>query len=277
MKTILFLLIFFLATTAYAGGAATAVVGGATLPEQLIQSGMLNNQLGKQAQMVIQQATMIQKQIEQKNELLLLNRSLNPSVLINELNQNKQDMKSLQTYIGALTTLSNDSAQAREAAVARVLDMKNSGLSYEEYAEQERILIDGGDRQRRQLAAHEKSLLESVNNDVQFVQEVQAKIPATVGAHESTQLLNTQMNRMVAQNATMIQLMAANNLVAKDNTLNEDQRKEDLRRAVGTANAKEREWMRGEIDRLNKPPTASTKPFAAPQPMTEAQKRALGF
>lgn len=276
MKTILFLLVFFLARTAHAGGGG-GMTGGATLPEQLVQSGILNNQLGKQAQIVIQQATMIQKQIEQKNELLLLNRSLNPSVLINELNQNKQDVKSLQTYIGALTTLSNDSAQAREAAVSRVLDMKNSRLSYEEYAEQERVLINGGDRQRRQLAAHEKSLLENVNNDVLFVQEVQAKIPATVGAHESTQLLNTQMNRMVAQNATMIQLMAANNMVQKDSTLDETQRKEHLKRAVGTASAKEREWMQGEINRLNKPPTASAKPFAAPQPMTEAQKRALGF
>lgn len=276
MKRLFIFLIFALPFTALAGGGG-GMTGGATLPEQLIQSGILNNQLGKQAQMVIQQATMIQKQIEQKNELLLLNRSLDPVIVNNLLNHNKQDMDSLGTYIVNLTKLSNDSARAREAAVSRVLDMKNSGLSYEEYAAQEKILIDGGDRQRQQLAAHEKSLLENVNNDVQFVQEVQAKIPATVGAHESTQLLNTQMNRMVAQNATMIQLMAANSAIQKDNTLDEAQRKEHLKRAVGTASAKEREWMRGEIDRLNKPPTAPSKPFAAPRPMTEAQKRALGF
>lgn len=277
MKTIQFFLIFFLSTTAYAGGAATAVVGGATLPEQLIQSGMLNNQLGKQASMVIQQATMIQKQIEQKNELLLLNRTLDPAVLNNAFNQNRQDINSLQTYIGGLVTLSNDSAQLRNAAANRVVDINSSGLTYEEYSQRERELVASGDRRRAQLAAHELSLLQGVNNDAQFIQEMQTKIPATVGAHESTQLLNTQMNRMVAQNATMIQLMAANGTTTKEDAAAEAQRKKDLLHTVGAASAKEREWMRGEIDKLNTTPTGASRPSVAPQPLTEAQKRALGF
>ena len=102
---------------------------------------MLNNQLGKQASMVIQQATMIQKQIEQKNELLLLNRTLDPAVLNNAFNQNRQDINSLQTYIGGLVTLSNDSAQLRNAAANRVVDINSSGLTYEEYAQRERELV----------------------------------------------------------------------------------------------------------------------------------------
>lgn len=276
MKMNQIFLIFFLTTTAHAGGGG-AMTGGATLPEQLIQSGIMNNQLGKQAQMVIQQATMIQKQIEQKNELLLLNRSLDPAVLNNMLNQNNRDIGSLQTYTGALVTLSDDSSRLREAAANRAIDINNSELTYAEYEQQERELIAAGDRQRRQLAEHELSLLRNVNNDVQFVQDMQAKIPATVGAHESTQLLNTQMNRVVAQNATMIQLMAANGTSNKEGAAAEAQRKKDLQHTVGAASARERAWMRGEIDKLDNPPTAPTRPTATPQPMSDSMKRALGL
>lgn len=49
-------------SAAYAGGAVTAVVGGATLPEQLVQSFTLADQLVKQATMVQQQIQMLQNQ-----------------------------------------------------------------------------------------------------------------------------------------------------------------------------------------------------------------------
>ena len=185
--------------------------GSATIFEQLIQSGILNNQLGKQASMVIQQATMIQNQLEHKNELLLLNKSQDPAVMNNLLNQNRHDIDSLQTYIGGLTTIRNDSEQQRSAAQARLLDIKQSGLSYSEYEQMERDRIAAGDRRRAQRVAHEIAIMQNVSNDAQFIQEMQNKIPATVGAHEATQLMNVQLNRIIAQNATMIQLMASSN------------------------------------------------------------------
>lgn len=46
----------------YAGGAVTAMVGGATLPEQLVQSATMAEQLYKQAMMVQQQLQMLQNQ-----------------------------------------------------------------------------------------------------------------------------------------------------------------------------------------------------------------------
>lgn len=185
--------------------------GSATIFEQLVQSGILGDQLGKQASMVINQATMIQNQLEQKNELLLLNKSQDPVVLNNLLNQNRHDINSLQTYIGGLTTIRNDNEQQRSAVQARLLDIKQSGLSYSEYDQMERDRIAAGDRRRAQRVAHEIAIMQNVNNDAQFIQEMQNKIPATVGAHEATQLMSVQLNRIIAQNATMIQLMASSN------------------------------------------------------------------
>lgn len=183
--------------------------GSATIFEQLVQSGILGDQLGKQASMVIQQATMIQNQLEHKNELLLLNKSQDPVVLNNLLNQNRQDINSLQTYIGGLVTIQNDNEQQRSAVNARLLDIKQSGLSYSEYEQIERDRIAAGDRRRAQMVAHEISIMQNLNNDAQFIQEMQNKIPATVGAHEATQLMSVQLNRIIAQNATMIQLMVS--------------------------------------------------------------------
>ena len=206
MKTTLTILIFLASFAAHAGDPWAA-----TVVEQLIQSSILNNQLGKQASMVIQQATMIQNQLEHKNELLLLNKSQNPAVMNNLLNQNRHDIDSLQTYIGGLTTIRNDSEQLRSAAQARLIDVRQSGLSYSEYEQMERDRIAAGDRRRAQVAAHEIAIMQNVSNDAQFIQEMQNKIPATVGAHEATQLMNVQLNRIIAQNATMIQLMASSN------------------------------------------------------------------
>lgn len=275
MKTTLSILIFLTSFAAHAGDPWAA-----TVIEQLIQSSLLGDQLGKQASMVIQQATMIQNQLEQKNELLLLNKSQDPVVLNNMLNRNTQDINSLQTYIGGLAAIRNDSEQQRSAVQARLIDVRQSGLSYSEYEQMERDRIAAGDRRRAQVAAHEIAIMQNLNNDAQFIQEMQNKIPATVGAHEATQLMSVQLNRIIAQNATMIQLMVSGSGQGggqSEDAQDESHRKNVLRSAIGAANERERAWTNGEIDKLNTSPSRQTSSSAAPQPPTEAQRRSLDF
>lgn len=62
MNTVVLSVLLFISANANAGGAVTAVVGGATLPEQLVQSFTLADQLVKQATMVQQQIQMLQNQ-----------------------------------------------------------------------------------------------------------------------------------------------------------------------------------------------------------------------
>lgn len=266
----IFISLFFLFFSAGAYAGATS-----TLMEQLVQSGILGAQFGKQAKMVINQATMIQNQLDQQEQLLIANKKSDPGAIAYELGQNRQDMDALQKFIGALTNLSKDSGKLRSAQQARMIDINQSGLTYEEYINRERARVAAGDSQRAQLVAHEIALMENVNSDAKFVQDLQDKIPAAVGANESLHLLNTQINRMVAQNATMIHALAANSNLKKEDEANELQRKADLLQAVGTATNKEREWLRGEIERLDKPPAAKTKADSVDSPLTPEQKRAL--
>lgn len=62
MNAVVLSVLLFISAHANAGGAATAVVGGATLPEQLVQSFTLADQLAKQAMMVQQQIQMLTNQ-----------------------------------------------------------------------------------------------------------------------------------------------------------------------------------------------------------------------
>lgn len=62
MNAVVLSVLLFISAHANAGGAATAVVGGATLPEQLVQSITLADQLAKQAMMVQQQIQMLTNQ-----------------------------------------------------------------------------------------------------------------------------------------------------------------------------------------------------------------------
>jgi len=62
MNAVVLSVLLFISAPANAGGAVTAVVGGATLPEQLVQSFTLADQLVKQATMVQQQLQLLQNQ-----------------------------------------------------------------------------------------------------------------------------------------------------------------------------------------------------------------------
>lgn len=62
MKVFVISVLLLISASAHAGGAATVAEGGATLPEQLVQSFTLADQLAKQATMVSQQLTMLQNQ-----------------------------------------------------------------------------------------------------------------------------------------------------------------------------------------------------------------------
>lgn len=274
MKTILSLLIFFLTTTAHAGGGGGAASSIVFDPTNYVQTTIsAERAVAAEAQRAIQ----IYNQIQQYRQILLQNQTTNPTVLTSLLNQNAQDMNSLQSYVGGLGRLLNDTSQQRNMAQNRIVDIKSSGLSFDEYAKRESERIAAGDRQRTQLMEQERAIMDNVTNDAKFVQDMQAKIPNSVGLHDSARDMNTMLNKLVAQSTTLIQLQATNSAVKKEDAAAEAQRKEDLLRTVGTASAKEREWMRGEIDKLSKTPTGASRPSAAPQPLTEAQKRALGF
>jgi hypothetical protein len=52
--------------------------------------------------------------------------------------------------------------------------------------------------------------MDIASRDYQFALDAESMIPKTNGIHESLQLLNTQVNRMLTQNADLIRLLSQN-------------------------------------------------------------------
>jgi uncharacterized protein YneF (UPF0154 family) len=73
-------------------------------------------------------------------------------------------------------------------------------------AEDSRIKRNVGEAKLQVI--EDQRILSMVNRDYDFANAQAAKIPQTQGMHESLNQLNTQMNRVVVQNAEMIRLMA---------------------------------------------------------------------
>jgi len=161
-----------------------------------------------------QRATQIYNQVLQYRQALLQNTNMNPDAVAGLVLQAQKDMTDLQSYIGGMNQLLNDNSQLQNVLQSRQIDYNNSGLPPEDYAKREQARIRSGDQQRVQIANHEAAVLKNVTNDAKFVAEAQAKIPGATQA-QSAELMNLQLNKLLAQNATMIQLQTENSLAAK--------------------------------------------------------------
>lgn len=161
-----------------------------------------------------QRATQIYNQVLQYKQALLQNTNMNPDAVASLVVQAQKDMGDLQSYIGGMNQLLNDNTQLQNVLQSRQIDYNNSGLPPEDYVKREQARIQSGDKQRVQIANHEAAVLRNVTNDAKFVAEAQAKIPGATQA-QSAELMNLQLNKLLAQNATMIQLQTENSLAAK--------------------------------------------------------------
>jgi conjugal transfer/entry exclusion protein len=253
MKTTLATLIFIFAsmTAAHAGGGG----GGGSIVYDPTNHAENMVTAARSVYAETQRATQIYNQLNQYRHMLAQSQGIDQTVLYGLLNQNGEDLRMMQTYIGSMSTLIGDSSKLKEMALNRAVDWGNSGLSFEEYAKRESDRIAGGDRRRAQLQVAELSALQSVNRDVEYVQQVQRQIPGAT-ANQSAEIMNSQLNRLVAQNATVIQLHAADRASQRADAISKDAQTQDQERLMREAAAKRNQTIQTEIERLNQPPQA---------------------
>lgn len=193
-----------------ASGVAAARGGfaGATEPTQLMNNAEL-------VKVAVDGATTAQKTIEQY--LLQIQQYQNmlqntqqlvrlPAGLGTDIAKAASD---LGAYKQALTTLQGSLGQQQVAIERRVTEAKLSGKSWQGYLAQ--VEADVATNQNRAVARlkYEEQVLQQVEADYQFARDLQAEIPATVGQHQALQLLNTQMNRVITQNAKVLEVLSA--------------------------------------------------------------------
>ncbi len=129
-----------------------------------------------------------------------------PEGLVGDSLKALNDMKAFKN---ALTSLHGSLGQQASAIEKRVMEARLSGRSWKTYLED--VASDAGRYEKRAVERlkYEEQVIEQVQSDYQFARNLQSKIPDTVGQHQSIQMLNTQMNRVITQNAKMLEVVSA--------------------------------------------------------------------
>ena len=109
----------------------------------------------------------------------------------------------------ALTSLNGSLAQQSSIMDQRLAEARVGGKGWSGYVQQVAAEAASGNKRAIERLKYEESVLQQVQSDYQFARNLQEQIPATVGQHQSLQLLNTQMNRVVTQNAKMLEVLSA--------------------------------------------------------------------
>jgi len=115
----------------------------------------------------------------------------------------------LTSYKVALTRLQGSLGQQTSAIDQRLAEARLSGRGWQTYVQS--VASDVANQKDRAIERlrYEEKVLAQVQSDYEFARNLQAQIPATVGQQQSLQLLNAQMNRVVTQNAKMLEVISA--------------------------------------------------------------------
>lgn len=115
----------------------------------------------------------------------------------------------LARYQQALSALQGSLSRQTSAIEQRVAEARLSGKDWNAYVQS--VAADAATNQKRAVERlrYEESLIQQVQSDYEFARNLQSKIPATVGQHQSIQMLNSQMNRVITQNGKLLEVVSA--------------------------------------------------------------------
>lgn len=128
----------------------------------------------------------------------------------------------IQNYQAALDGLRGTLSVQLQMMDQRLTEAQLYGRSeqgWQTYATRVQQDIQSGNQLAKLRAQQEQAALSQVQQDYQYARTVQSQIPSTIGQQQSLQLLNAQMNRIVTQNAKIIEVLSTT--LAKDAAANE--------------------------------------------------------
>jgi P-type conjugative transfer protein TrbJ len=198
-------IIMAIAPAAHAGGGA--MTGGSTEWTQMAN----NAELVKVAVDGAQTAkTTVDKYILQyrqyENELYNLQKF---AQLPQNIQHGVRSLQDLRAYQARLERLQGSLSQQSQVFEKRFTESRLKGGTWEDYVAS--VREDASNKNQRAInrLQYEASVMNQVQSDYAAARELEPKIQESVGAQQSLQLMNTQMNRLVLQNAKLTEVMAA--------------------------------------------------------------------
>lgn len=153
-------------------------------------------------------------------------------------------LNDLLGYRHALQQLSGSLGTQQAAMEQRLVEARLSGGDWRSYATSVAQSAARQNQRAIERLKYEQSVLQQVQADYTFAREVQGQIPATVGQHQALQLMNTQMNRVVTQNAKLLEVVSA--------TLHQQAEKDAREAEATTRSTADRDLMRQRREAIEK-------------------------
>lgn len=129
---------------------------------------------------------------------------------------NAQDIQNITGYINSVRQTQGDVQRTRDLLLQRFNEQSLSGLSWQAYLQAEGNRIRNGVQAATDRAEIDRVALEKVARDYQQARAWGEKIDKSAGMHESMQLMNAQMNKVVTQNAEVIKSLTMSSMQTND-------------------------------------------------------------
>ena len=150
-------------------------------------------------------------QLQQYRTQMMQLQSMNPAAASGLLQKNQSDLQNALNGLSAMKSLYGSVNAVQSSFSSRVETAKKMGLNWDQYVQFEQGRIQRNQDGASARAQEDIRMMERVQRDYEFARETEAKIPETAGTHESMQLMNVQMNRVITQNADLIKALNSSN------------------------------------------------------------------
>jgi type IV secretion system protein TrbJ len=120
-----------------------------------------------------------------------------------------RSLDDLRAYKARLERLHGSLSEQQRMFEKRFTEARLSGGTWEDYVNQ--VNRDANNKNQRAISRleYEQSVMSQVESDYASARALEPKIQESVGAQQSLQLMNSQMNRLVLQNAKLTEVMVA--------------------------------------------------------------------
>jgi P-type conjugative transfer protein TrbJ len=146
--------------------------------------------------------------IQQYKTQLLQLKKLGQGDVTGALQQNAAQLVEAQQLLGALRSLNASTIQVKSRMEQRLGAVKATTGSWDSYIDWERARIARNVDVAVAGAQEEARALKRVQDDYELVRQLADKVPTSEGMQQAGQLLNVQMNRLIAQQAELGRILA---------------------------------------------------------------------
>lgn len=197
-----------LSVLAAVGARASGAIAGATEPTQILNNIQLLSNGMEEARTAATVISQYETQLQQYQTQLANLKALGqmPAGLDGD---NTNALTNLANYRAAIQQLTGDLGTQQTLMQQRLTEARLSGGDWNSYVNS--VAADAANKNERATARlqYEQSVLQQVQSDYTFARNLQSQIPATVGQHQALQLMNSQMNRVVTQNAKLLEVVSS--------------------------------------------------------------------